>query len=56
MPSEETIMVCDRCLRACCWQGEFMCDDAATAGVVEKTRAELRAINREHPIYWNPHE
>lgn len=52
-----TITVCDKCYRACCWQGEFMCDDCYSAGTKEKTVGWLVArINRgfdgEHPDYW----
>ena len=47
------VTVCDKCFRASCWQGEFMCEDARTAGTVEKTVAELRAGNfGEHEHYW----
>lgn len=53
---EATITVCDFCLRACCWQGVFMCDEAKGAGTVEKTRAELEELSREHPQYWEPQE
>jgi hypothetical protein len=52
MSTEPTITVCDKCLRACCWKGEFMCDEARLAGTVEKTRAELEALDLEHPHYW----
>ena len=48
----ETITVCDACLMACCWQGEFMCERARAAGTVEKTRAELEALALESPHYW----
>ena len=53
-----TITVCDKCLRACCWQGQFMCDDARGAGTVEMTREQLAAIDppREHPDYWDADE
>lgn len=44
------ITVCDRCLRASCWHGEFMCEVSSIAGTVQKTAAELRRLNREHPI------
>lgn len=27
--------VCDKCFRRECWEGEFMCDEAGTAGTVE---------------------
>ena len=48
------VTVCDACLRACCWQGEFMCDDARTASTFQRTVAELRAGNYgEHESYWN---
>ena len=46
------VTVCSKCLRASCWQGEFYCDDYRTAGIVQKTRKELRALKREHPDYW----
>lgn len=46
------ITVCDQCLQASCWQGIFYCDDYKAAGTVQKTRAELAALNREHPSYW----
>ena len=51
------IQVCDLCLRACCWQGEFMCDVAIAAGTVYKTRRELKAGDHgEHPNYWKTDE
>lgn len=51
----KTITVCDNCLRACCWQGEFMCDSAyGDAGTVEKTIEELRSLKAgEHESYWD---
>lgn len=49
---DDKITVCDRCLQASCWQGEFMCEDCWAAGTVEKTVADLRDLNREHPDYW----
>lgn len=51
-----TITVCSECLRASCWQGEFMCDKARTAGTVEKTREQLAQLNREHPSYWRVYD
>lgn len=29
-----------------------MCDEAQTAGIVQKTRKELRKLKREHPCFW----
>lgn len=53
MDEEKVITVCSECLRACCWQGTFMCDDAQSAGTVDKTVAELREIRAgEHEDYW----
>lgn len=55
---DPSVTVCSRCFRACCWQGEFMCDDAAAAaGIVERRISSL--IRRhgeseiEHPEWWN---
>lgn len=45
----EEITVCDKCLRASCWQDLFMCDDARLAGTVQKTLEELKELNLEHP-------
>jgi epoxyqueuosine reductase QueG len=50
---EDEIVVCDKCFRACCWHGEFMCDGARSAGTTKKTVSELRAGNYgEHEQYW----
>lgn len=48
----KVVTVCDRCLRAACWQGHFYCDDYKRAGTTQKTVAELSALKREHPGYW----
>ena len=52
MINDKVIQVCDKCLRACCWYGMFMCDDSRTAGTVYKTVRELKALNAEHSDYW----
>jgi len=52
--SKETVTVCSACLQATCWLGLFYCDEYRTAGTVEKTREELKALNLEHPDYWVP--
>jgi hypothetical protein len=49
---EIKVTVCSKCLRACCWQGEFMCDDARTAGTEELSIKELMELDLEHPSYW----
>lgn len=49
---DELITVCDQCFLASCWQGIFMCDKSRDAGITEKSRKELRALNKEHECYW----
>ena len=48
-----TITVCSRCLRASCWHGYDLCDEATGASTVEKTLAELQAMALEHPSHWD---
>jgi len=52
----EKITVCDKCLKASCWQGLFMCDNARLAGTVQKTISELKELNLEHSSYWKTDE
>lgn len=56
VPDDRVITVCDKCLRACCWLGFFMCERARDAGTVKRAVRELRELpddgNREHPDYW----
>lgn len=48
------IEVCSVCKRACCWYGEFMCDDSQNASTELKTVKELRELNRhESEHYWS---
>ena len=49
---DRLVTVCAACLKASCWNYEFVCEDYRTANVVEKTVAELRALGLEHPDYW----
>ncbi len=49
---QELITVCDKCLLASCWQGVFMCQEAKDAGNTQKTRLDLKALQREHFSYW----
>ena len=50
---DRLVTVCDKCLRASCWHGEFMCDDARSAGTVQKTVAQLRSLRLEHPHHFS---
>lgn len=52
MCKNELITVCDKCLKASCWSGAFMCDDSKHAGTVEKPRDELEAMGLEHSDHW----
>lgn len=53
MKDYDVVTVCDNCLRASCWpMGQFMCDNAYTAGSTTRTVAELRKLALEHPSYW----
>ena len=52
LKDSEIIIVCDNCLQASCWHGDFMCSKAVEAGSTEKTVAELKKIGLEHPSYW----
>jgi hypothetical protein len=53
LKDDDIVTVCSACLRACCWQGEFMCDVAVTASTVDKTVRELRAGKHgESEHYW----
>lgn len=50
--STKYVEVCSNCLRASCWYGIFMCDEAINAGTVVKTVDELHALGRENEEYW----
>lgn len=47
------ITICAECKRACCWQGEFMCDAAKDADIEIVTRRENIARGcGESTDYW----
>lgn len=56
MSEERLIRVCDKCLRASCWQGVFLCDEAQGAGVISKTILELELLDLEHSDFWKDEE
>jgi len=41
---EKPVTVCDRCLKASCWQGEFCCMEYKNAGTVDLPIRELRLM------------
>jgi hypothetical protein len=50
---DRPVTVCASCERACCWQGQFMCDEADMAGTNEFPVRSLRERPRgEHYSYW----
>lgn len=55
-PDSDLITVCDKCLRASCWQGIWMCEESKWAGIIQKTKKELRDLDRENPSYWKTDE
>lgn len=46
------VTVCDNCLRASCWHGEFMCQNSKNAGTVDLPVSTLRALNLECSDYF----
>lgn len=53
LADDALVTVCSACMRACCWQGEFMCDGAEMVGTTERTVAQLRAGQHgESEHYW----
>ena len=46
------VTVCDKCLKASCWQGVYMCNDTCNAGIIEKTIKELKKLKLENSSYW----
>ncbi len=52
MNKDDLITVCAECLTACCFQGEFYCDNYWFASTTEKTVSELEELDLEHPDYW----
>lgn len=52
MTEDDKILVCSKCLRASCWYGVFMCDDAISAGLKLLSVRDCRKLNREHEDFW----
>ena len=47
------VTVCDECLQASCWHGEFYCQDAQSAGTLRLPVWLLRELAQEHESYWD---
>lgn len=60
LKDDDIITVCNNCFRACCWIGEFMCDESYGAGTFDLPVKILRliqpildqGIGGEHEEYW----
>lgn len=46
------VVVCDRCLRASCWCGEFPCVEYREAGTTLMSTTDLLKLGLEHSQYW----
>ena len=63
MRYDPVVTVCNRCLRACCWQGQLMCEQSGSAGTQQRAVSSLigpvtlRSVvvseALEHPDWWN---
>lgn len=49
---DRLVTVCANCNQACCWHGEFLCEEARVSGTVELPVSKLRELALENPIYW----
>ena len=47
----EPVTVCSECLKASCWQGIFMCDEAHGADTTTRTRRQLVELGYENTDY-----
>lgn len=47
------VTVCDQCLTAACWHGEFMCQQSDHAGTIKLPVSKLRELGLEHPDYYS---
>lgn len=52
LEDNDLITVCEKCLQASCWHGEFMCENAENADITQKTVKELRELKLEHEKNW----
>ena len=46
------VVVCDACLCASCWQGEFFCEQYRSAGTTKLPISKLKEMAQESPHYW----
>lgn len=53
MNDKKIIEVCDKCKKASCWYGEFMCEENRNAGTKLVTISELKKLKYENEEYWS---
>jgi hypothetical protein len=53
LDENKLVPVCDKCHRATCWFGVFMCNESRNAGMELKTIKELTELKLENPSYWS---
>lgn len=52
MSNNRKVKVCGYCLRACCYQGIFLCEGWQNAKTEEKVIDELKKLDLENSSYW----
>ena len=51
--NKDIIVVCNKCLKASCYQGIHMCYEAYSgAGTTEMMVEDLKALGYEHSGFW----
>jgi len=53
MDSDYWVWVCDKCLTASCWHGEFMCQESQHAGITTRLASELDVLGLEHKTRYS---
>ena len=51
--NSDRVTVCDSCLKATSWYGEFLCEEARTAGTKVMFVGELKKLGLEHESHWS---
>lgn len=53
MKDNKVIQVCEKCNKASCWYGEFMCEESGDADTKFMTVGELKKLSLESEDYWS---
>ena len=49
---DRLVLVCEKCLQASCWYGEFRCSFPVSADIGLLSVRELKALTLENPYNW----